>query len=187
MREARAHAEAPLATLASVLRRRRRNPQRHRRSPVKRATARMARRVHDPATAVVLGAGGAVAALAVARTVVAVIIRTACRRLFRSSAARSATRSTCTTQLRPAAGRARRRAGDAETTRQAIRRLAFLFGFGVGLIVDEFALLWNLNPDYYQPSSRFVAGLVLLGIVQVVYFRNLYLALGRRLLAMVRG
>ena len=74
-----------------------------------------------------------------------------------------------------------------KSTRQGIRRLAFLFGFGVGLIVDEFALLWNLNPDYYQPSSRIVAGLVLLAIVQVVYFRNLYLALGRRLLAMVRG
>ena len=54
-------------------------------------------------------------------------------------------------------------------------------GGGVGRIVDEFALLWNLNPDYYQPLSRFAAGVVLLLIAQVVYFRDLYVALGKRL------
>jgi hypothetical protein len=72
-------------------------------------------------------------------------------------------------------------------TRQAILRLAFVFGFGVGLIVDEFALLWNLNPDYYQPLSRLAAGAAVILIVQIVYFRNLYLALGKRLLALVRA
>jgi hypothetical protein len=71
--------------------------------------------------------------------------------------------------------------------RRTLRRLAFAFGFGVGLIVDEFALLWNLNPDYYQPSSRFAAALVVLVIVQVVYFHALYAALLRRLRALVRS
>jgi CRP-like cAMP-binding protein len=67
--------------------------------------------------------------------------------------------------------------------RGALRFLALLFGFGMGLIVDEFALLWNLNPDYYQPSSRIAAALVLFALAQVVYFRDLYGALGRRLRA----
>jgi hypothetical protein len=67
--------------------------------------------------------------------------------------------------------------------RRILRPLAFVFGFGVGLVVDEFALLWNLNPDYYQPSSRLAAGLVLFALFQVVYFRTLYLAIARRLIA----
>jgi hypothetical protein len=66
-------------------------------------------------------------------------------------------------------------------TRSALRRLAFMFGFGVGLIVDEFALLWNLNPDYYQPQSRLVAALVIISIVQVVYLRAFWAAVARRL------
>lgn len=67
--------------------------------------------------------------------------------------------------------------------RRALRVLSFIFGFGMGLIVDEFALLWNLNPDYYQPSSRVAAALVLFALVQVVYLRDFYLGLGRRLWA----
>jgi CRP-like cAMP-binding protein len=67
-------------------------------------------------------------------------------------------------------------------TRGALRRLAFVFGFGVGLIVDEFALLWNLNPDYYQPSSRLVAAAVIVAIAQVVYLRAFWAALARRVL-----
>jgi hypothetical protein len=71
--------------------------------------------------------------------------------------------------------------------RRGLRRLAFVFGFGVGLIVDEFALLWNLNPDYYQPESRLAAAVVILAIAQVVYFRALYVGLVRRLVALVRA
>lgn len=67
--------------------------------------------------------------------------------------------------------------------RRALRFLALLFGFGMGLIVDEFALLWNLNPDYYQPSSRIAAAVVLFGLANVVYFRGLYRSLGQRLRA----
>ncbi len=71
-------------------------------------------------------------------------------------------------------------------TRRKLRTLAAAFGVGVGLVVDEFALLWNLNPDYYQPLSRFAAALVLFALLQAVYFRNLYLAVGRRMLAWLR-
>jgi CRP-like cAMP-binding protein len=69
--------------------------------------------------------------------------------------------------------------------RRALRTLSFAFGFGVGLVVDEFALLWNLNPDYYQPESRLAAAVVLFGLVQVVFFRSLYLAVARRLVAWI--
>jgi CRP-like cAMP-binding protein len=67
--------------------------------------------------------------------------------------------------------------------RRILRLMSFVFGFGMGLVVDEFALLWNLNPDYYQPSSRLAAGLVLFALFQVVYFRTLYVAIARRLIA----
>lgn len=67
--------------------------------------------------------------------------------------------------------------------RGRLRLLSFAFGFGVGLVVDEFALLWNLNPDYYQPSSRMAAALVVFALFQAVYFRRFYLAIGHRLAA----
>jgi hypothetical protein len=41
--------------------------------------------------------------------------------------------------------------------------------------------LWNLNPDYYQPSSRLAAALVVFALLQAVYFRRLYLGIARRL------
>jgi hypothetical protein len=69
--------------------------------------------------------------------------------------------------------------------RRALRPLSFAFGFGMGLVVDEFALLWNLNPDYYQPASRLAAGLVLLALIQIVYLRSVYVAIGRRILARI--
>ena len=67
--------------------------------------------------------------------------------------------------------------------RRVLRTLAFLFGFGLGLVVDEFALFWNLDPNYYQPASRFAAALVLFALGQVVYFRAVWIAIGRRVLA----
>jgi hypothetical protein len=64
--------------------------------------------------------------------------------------------------------------------RRVLRLLAFTFGFGCGLVIDEFALLWNLNPDYYQTSSR-IAMVVVGGVLlQVVYVRSVYAELGRR-------
>lgn len=71
------------------------------------------------------------------------------------------------------------------TSRRALRLLAFVLGVGIGLVVDEFALFWNLNPDYYQPSSRLAAAILLFLLVQVVYFRGLYLSAVKRLV--VRG
>ena len=179
----------PPAALEAVLGRRRRHLQRRRRSPVRRATARLLRALFT-----VPGArpsfwvlAGTLAALATARTVVSVIIQNGLQKhLFALIGSKVGhpihvhhfnyglllVALAGLLVLLPRA-------------RGAIRRLAFLFGFGIGLIVDEFALLWNLNPDYYQPSSRLAAGLLLLLIVQIVYFRNLYVALGRRLLALV--
>ncbi len=187
-----AHAEGlPAPSLDRVLAIRRRNLQRHRRSPVRRATARLVRALFTapgarPSFWVLLGA---LAALATARTVVAMIIKNGLQKHLFALIGGSVGHPVHVHHfnyglllvalvgvlvLVP-------------RTRSAIRRLSFGFGFGIGLIVDEFALLWNLNPDYYQPSSRFAAGLVLLAMAQVVYFRALYVALGRRLLALVRG
>lgn len=70
--------------------------------------------------------------------------------------------------------------------RAYLRVLAAMFGVGVGLVVDEFALFWNLNPDYYQPSSRLAAGVVLFSLFQIVYFHRAYRALGLRLVALVK-
>jgi hypothetical protein len=69
--------------------------------------------------------------------------------------------------------------------RRMLRLLSFAFGFGMGLVVDEFSLLWNLNPDYYQPGSWLAIAGVVLGLMQVVYFRSVYVALARRLFAWV--
>lgn len=187
-----AHAEGlPAPALEAVLRRRRRHLQRRRRSPVRRATATLLRALFTapgarPSFWVLVGA---IAALATARTVVAMIIRNGLQKhLFALIGSRVGhplhvhhfnygLLMVSTVGVLVLLPRARR----------GLRRLAFVFGFGLGLIVDEFALLWNLNPDYYQSSSRLAAALVLLAIVQVVYFRRVYAALGRRILAMVRA
>ena len=73
----------------------------------------------------------------------------------------------------------------APRVRQRLRLLAFLFGIGLGLVVDEFALLWNLNPDYYQPSSRLAAALALFILFQTVYLRSLWAGLARRVWARI--
>jgi CRP-like cAMP-binding protein len=186
-----AHAEGlPAPALAALLARRRRNLQRHRRSRVRHATAQLVRTLFmvpgaRPSFWVLVGA---IAALATARTVVAMIIRNGLQKhLFALIGSQVGhplhvhhfnyglllVSTVGVLLLLPRA-------------RRGLRKLAFVFGFGLGLIVDEFALLWNLNPDYYQSSSRVAAALVLLAILQVVYFRKVYVALGRRLAAVVR-
>lgn len=187
-----AHAEElPPKALEAILRRRRLNLQRRRSSPVRRATARLVRALFTapgarPSFWVLVGA---VTALTVARTVVAMIIKNGLQKhlfaLIGSEVGHPIhvhhfnyglllVAITGVAVLVPC-------------TRAALRRLAFVFGFGLGLIVDEFALLWNLNPDYYQASSRIVAGVVLLLIAQVVWFRALYLSLFHRLLERLRS
>jgi hypothetical protein len=181
----------PKRALEQVLERRKRRLARHRASPVRRATARV-----FSALFVVPGARpsfwmllGALSALITARTVVAMIIRNNLQQhLFALIGGKVGhpihvhhfnyglllVSLVGLLALLP-------------RVRRALFGLAFTFGFGLGLIVDEFALLWNLNPDYYQPSSRLAAGAVILLLVQVVYFRGLYRALFGRLVSRVRG
>lgn len=64
--------------------------------------------------------------------------------------------------------------------RKALRVLAFVFGAGVGLIFDEFSLIWNLNPEYSNPASLIASGLIAALLLQVTYFRQYWRALARR-------
>jgi hypothetical protein len=179
----------PPERLEALLARRRHRLARHRRSTVKSAIARVGRALFTvpgarPSFWVLVGA---LCALAAARTVVAYIIQNGLQKhLFALIGGKvghpihvhhfnyglALVTIASVLLLLPRA-------------RSALKRLAFVFGFGVGLIVDEFALLWNLNPDYYQPSSRLVAALVIVGIVQIVYLRAWWGGIFRRMLSMV--
>jgi hypothetical protein len=64
--------------------------------------------------------------------------------------------------------------------RKALRSLAFTFGVGCGLVFDEFALFWNLNPEYAQTLSLEAAAIMLSLLVQLTYFRDFWAALARR-------
>jgi CRP-like cAMP-binding protein len=64
--------------------------------------------------------------------------------------------------------------------RRALRVLAFCFGAGCGLVLDEFGLLWRLNPEYAQASSLVASGVAALVLAQLVYFRRFWQALARR-------
>jgi hypothetical protein len=182
--------QLPPAQLQAVLARRRRRLQHHRRSPLRRVGAGLYHTLLSapgsrPSFWVLVGA---LTALAAARTVVAVIIKNGLQKHlfaliggkagnpihvhhFNYGLALVSLVGVLVLMPRP---------------RRLLRRLAFVFGFGVGLIVDEFALLWNLNPDYYQPESRLAAGLVILTILQVVYLRAFWIGLVRRVAASVR-
>jgi CRP-like cAMP-binding protein len=61
--------------------------------------------------------------------------------------------------------------------RKSLRTLSLLFGLGCGLIFDEFALFWNLNPDYSQSSSLISAAIAVIALLQLTYFRRFWLAL----------
>ncbi len=71
--------------------------------------------------------------------------------------------------------------------RRALRVLAALFGAGMGLIFDEFALFWNLNPNYAQEASLVAAGAAVVVLVQLVWFRTFWGALARRAWLTARG
>jgi CRP-like cAMP-binding protein len=64
--------------------------------------------------------------------------------------------------------------------RRALRVLACAFGVGCGLVFDEFALFWNLNPEYAQSLSLIAAAIMVSVLVQLTYFRRYWAALGRR-------
>ena len=70
--------------------------------------------------------------------------------------------------------------------RRALRVLSFVFGVGMGLVLDEFALFWNLDPSYknaHLTEAAIAAGVLL----QLVYFRMFWAAVGRRAWHRVRG
>ncbi len=71
--------------------------------------------------------------------------------------------------------------------RRALRALAFAFGLGCGLVFDEFALFWNLNPEYAQQLSLVAAAIMVALLVQLTYFRRFWAALGRRLFYAASG
>jgi lysyl-tRNA synthetase class 2 len=61
--------------------------------------------------------------------------------------------------------------------RRALRTLALLFGVGCALVFDEFALFWNLNPDYSQGLSLISAAIAAVVLIQLAYFRRFWTAL----------
>jgi hypothetical protein len=65
--------------------------------------------------------------------------------------------------------------------RRALRTLSWLFGVGCALVFDEFALFWNLNPDYSQGLSLISAGIAAVVLVQVTYFRHFWIGLIARI------
>lgn len=71
--------------------------------------------------------------------------------------------------------------------RRALRGLALVFGLGAGLVFDEFALFWNLDPEYAQELSVIAAGIAAAALVQLIYFRNFWRAIARRAWLGVRG
>jgi CRP-like cAMP-binding protein len=71
--------------------------------------------------------------------------------------------------------------------RRALRVLAFAFGAGAGLVFDEFALFWNLNPEYAQAQSLVASAVMAAVLVQLTYFRRYWAALARRAFFAIRG
>jgi hypothetical protein len=71
--------------------------------------------------------------------------------------------------------------------RRALRVLAFAFGVGCGLVFDEFALFWNLNPEYAQSLSLIAAAIMVSVLLQLTYFGRFWAAVARRLFYSVRG
>jgi CRP-like cAMP-binding protein len=71
--------------------------------------------------------------------------------------------------------------------RRALRLLAFTFGAGCGLVFDEFALFWNLNPEYAQGLSLIASALLGCVLLQMVLFRRYWAALARRAWFAARG
>jgi len=71
--------------------------------------------------------------------------------------------------------------------RRLLRVLAVTFGVGCGLVFDEFALFWNLNPEYAQTASLVAAAVAAAVLVQLTWFRRFWGALARRAWLTMRG
>jgi CRP-like cAMP-binding protein len=64
--------------------------------------------------------------------------------------------------------------------RKALRPLSFVFGFGAGLVFDEFSLIWNLDPEYGRSSSLIACGIAASLLALLTYCRAYFAALLRR-------
>ncbi len=71
--------------------------------------------------------------------------------------------------------------------RRKLRWLAVVFGLGAGLVFDEFALFWRLDPEYSQELSVVAAAIAAAVLLQLVYFRAFWRAVARRAWLAVRG
>lgn len=69
--------------------------------------------------------------------------------------------------------------------RRSLKTLALLFGFGCALVFDEFALFWNLNPDYSQGMSLISAAIAAVVLLQIAYFRRFWQAVFVRIAQML--
>jgi CRP-like cAMP-binding protein len=65
-------------------------------------------------------------------------------------------------------------------SRRFARTFAALFGMGAGLICDEWALIWNLDPNYYQPLSYLAALFFGALLLLLALFRGFWSAWVRR-------
>jgi CRP-like cAMP-binding protein len=71
--------------------------------------------------------------------------------------------------------------------RRSLRALALFFGLGCALVFDEFALFWNLNPDYSQGLSLMSAAIAAVVLVQIAYFRRFWQAVFGRIARWLGG
>ena len=69
--------------------------------------------------------------------------------------------------------------------RRSLRTLALLFGLGCALVFDEFALFWNLNPDYSQGLSLISAAIAASVLIQLAFFRRFWHAVFARVARLV--
>ena len=70
--------------------------------------------------------------------------------------------------------------------RRILRTLSFAVGFGLGLIFDEFGLILNLSPDYYQSDSYYAIAVLTALLILITYFGGFLSYLARRTTALVR-
>jgi hypothetical protein len=71
--------------------------------------------------------------------------------------------------------------------RRPLRALGLLFGVGCALVFDEFALFWNLDPDYRQGLSLISAAVAAAVLVQIAFFRRFWLAIVGRVAEWLGG
>lgn len=67
----------------------------------------------------------------------------------------------------------------------AHRKLAVLYGIGLGLTFDEFALWLKLTDDYYARISYDAIIIIALVLLNIIYFSDFWRRMGRTILRMV--